>query len=69
MLHVMLTGQGQQSRSPKGLCGAPVAGLYFSKIAGDGVGRRHLCPSCRALALKAAAPGRELTCSVGATSA
>jgi hypothetical protein len=67
MLHVMLAGHGHEARAPRGLCGATVAGLYFSKVAGVGGRRPHLCPVCRSLALKVAAPGYEVACSIAAT--
>jgi hypothetical protein len=50
MLHVMSTGHGRSAPSPIGLCGAKVAGLYFSKLPGDGKRGSHLCPACKALA-------------------
>ena len=50
MLHVMSTGHGRSAPSPIGLCGAKVAGLYFSKLPGDGRRGSHLCPACKALA-------------------
>jgi hypothetical protein len=67
MLHVMLAGHGQSARAPKGLCGATVAGLYFSKVMGEGRRRPHLCPVCRSLALKVASTGYEVACSMAAT--
>ena len=67
MLHVMLTGQGREAPSPRGLCGAAVAALYLSRIPSGGGRKRHLCPDCRALALKVAAGGNETVCAVGAT--
>lgn len=67
MLHVMLAGHGQSARVPKGLCGATVAGLYFSKVSGEGGRRPHLCPICRALALKVASAGDAVVCSMAAT--
>lgn len=68
-LHLMLTGQGQEARSPRGLCGSTVAGLSFGEILGDRGRRPQLCPVCRSLALKVAATGHETVCSVGATHA
>jgi hypothetical protein len=56
-LHVMLTGHGR-APTPIGLCGAKVAGLYFSKVPGDGKRESHLCPACKALAAKKVAPKR-----------
>src|SRR5260221_342736 len=50
MLHVMSTGHGRAAASPIGLCGAKVAGLYFSKVPGAGKRESHLCPACKALA-------------------
>ena len=62
VLHVMLAGHARL-----GLCGATVAGLYFSKVPGEGGRRLHLCPVCRSLALKVAPTGYEIAGSVGAT--
>jgi hypothetical protein len=67
MLHVMLAGHGQSARAPRGLCGATVAGFYFSKLPGNGERRPHLCPVCRSLALKVASAGYEVACSMAAT--
>jgi len=50
MFHVMLAGQ--DGGPPKGLCGAAVKNLYFTKVPADGKRRPDLCPVCRALALK-----------------
>jgi hypothetical protein len=66
-LHVMLTKDGQEARSERGLCGSAVAGLSFNQIPRDGRQRPHLCPVCRSLALKVAATGYETVCSMGAT--
>jgi hypothetical protein len=67
MLHVMLLGRGQEGRSSRGLCGSTAAGLSVSGISRDRERKVHLCPVCRALALKVAATGHETVCSVGAT--
>jgi hypothetical protein len=51
MLHVMSTGHGRAAPSPVGLCGAKVAGLYFSKLPDDSKRGSHLCPACKTLAV------------------
>jgi hypothetical protein len=64
MLHVMLAGPGHKARAPRGLCGAAVAGFYFSKLPGNGERRPHLCPVCRSLALKVAPTRHEAACAM-----
>ena len=58
LIHRVAAGSEGRGRSLKGLCGAPVEGIYVRALNGRGGTRAHFCPNCEAISATDVPPGR-----------